>query len=64
MGLGGAGAVVVGHFVGRTLYGVGSFDSITFIATATVIGGAAALASYLPARRAARVNPLSALQAE
>jgi len=64
LGLGGAGALVVGHFLGRTLYGVGSFDSVTFIATATVIGCAAALASYLPARRAARVSPLDALRAE
>jgi predicted permease len=62
--LGGAGALAVGHFLGRTLYGVGSFDSVTFIATAAVIGCAATLASYLPARRAARVNPLHALRAE
>ena len=64
LGLGGAAALVVGHFLGRTLYGVGSFDSVTFLAAATVIGCAAAMASYLPALRAARVNPLNALQAE
>jgi ABC-type antimicrobial peptide transport system permease subunit len=62
--VGGAGALAVGHLLGRTLYGVGSFDAVTFVATATIIGCAASLASYLPARRAARINPLQALQAE
>lgn len=61
--VGGAGALAVGYLLGRTLYGVGSFDAVTFVATAIIIGCSAALASYLPARRAARINPLQALQA-
>lgn len=62
--VGGAGALAVGYVLGRSLYGVGSFDAVTLVSTAVVIGCAAALASYLPARRAARINPLQALQAE
>jgi putative ABC transport system permease protein len=61
---GAAGGLVVSRVLGRTLYGVGTSDAITFVATATVIVCAAGLASYLPARRAAQVNPLHALQAD
>jgi len=46
------------------LFGVHPLDAITLISTVAVIGSLAALASYLPARRAARVDPVFLLKAE
>ena len=40
------------------------FDPWTFAATAAVLGGAAMLASYVPARRGMRVDPVAALRAD
>ncbi len=48
----------------RMLFGVQAWDVATLACVAVVLGGAALLASYLPARRAAGVNPLEALRAE
>ena len=46
------------------LFGVGAWDVSTFVAVAVVLAVAAMLASYLPAHRAASVNPVEALRAE
>lgn len=46
------------------LFGVQSWDLPTLAAVALVLGAAAILASYIPARRAASVNPVEALRAE
>ena len=46
------------------LFGVQSWDAPTLIGVAVALGICALLASYLPARRAARVNPVDALRAE
>ncbi|HKR27385.1 MAG TPA: FtsX-like permease family protein [Acidobacteriaceae bacterium] len=46
------------------LFGVEAWDVPTLAAVATVLGGFALLANYVPARRAARVNPVDALRAE
>jgi predicted permease len=48
----------------KLLFGVESWDAPTLIGVACVLGVAAMLASYLPARRAALVNPVDALRAE
>jgi ABC-type antimicrobial peptide transport system permease subunit len=48
----------------RLLYGVSATDPVTLLAVALVIGLAVFVASYLPARRAARVDPMIALRAE
>ncbi len=46
------------------LFGVRAWDVPTLAAVATVLGMSALLASYIPARRAASVNPVDALRAE
>ena len=46
------------------LFGVRSWDVSTLAATAAVLAISALLASYIPARRAASINPVEALRAE
>jgi ABC-type antimicrobial peptide transport system permease subunit len=46
------------------LYEVAPFDPLTFSATALVVLGLGAAASYVPARRASRVDPAAALRVE
>lgn len=60
--LGLAGAVLVARALARQLYRVGPFDPVAFAGTAAVLIAVAGLASWLPARRAARVDPLVALR--
>src|SRR5271155_940684 len=46
------------------LYGVSPMDPVTYVSVLMVLAASAVLASYLPARRAAAVNPVEALRAE
>ncbi|GJG88994.1 hypothetical protein tb265_41750 [Gemmatimonadetes bacterium T265] len=61
---GAAGAVAVGRLLRARLYGVGPLDPVSLGVTAAVLAGAALLAAWLPARRAARVDPATALRTE
>ena len=47
-----------------SLYEVSPFDPVSFLAVALVLGGIGALACWLPARRATRIDPVIALRAE
>jgi ABC-type antimicrobial peptide transport system permease subunit len=46
------------------LFGVSPLDPLTYVSVLIVLAASAVLASYLPARRAAAVNPVEALRAE
>jgi putative ABC transport system permease protein len=62
--LGVAGAYLVGRTLHSTLYGVGSMDFIATGAVAVVLVTASMVASWVPARRAAAVQPMRALRSE
>jgi macrolide transport system ATP-binding/permease protein len=57
-------SVVAATLMRGLLFGVRSWDVPTLTAVAAVLGVFALLASYIPARRAASVNPVDALRAE
>jgi predicted permease len=60
--LGIAGALLLTRFLGGWLYGIGARDPITFLAAPALFLSIALLASYLPARRATRANPIEAIK--
>ena len=64
MGLGVIGAWGLTRFLSAVLYGVGPVDPVTFAGTIAVLIVTAAAASWLPARRAARLDPVETLRVE
>jgi ABC-type antimicrobial peptide transport system permease subunit len=63
-GAGLAGAIAGGRWIAALLFGVTPADPVTFAAAAFTLAVTAAGATYIPARRAARVDPTEALRAE
>jgi putative ABC transport system permease protein len=64
LGAGILAALATSRVLSSALHGVGPRDPATLAAVVVVLAAAAALASYLPARRAARVDPMTALRNE
>jgi predicted permease len=64
MALGAVASWLVGRSLSGLLYGVTASDPLTFAAMLVVLTCVAALAGYLPARRASRIDPLVALRVE
>jgi len=63
-GLGGAGALVLVQLIKSQLYGVAPHDPATLLGATLLLLAVAALAAWLPARRAAKTDPMVALRCE
>jgi macrolide transport system ATP-binding/permease protein len=64
MAIGVIAALATTRLLGSWLYGVGSTDFWTFVTGGSVLFAAALAASWIPARRAARVDPMAALRCD
>jgi ABC-type antimicrobial peptide transport system permease subunit len=62
--LGLASAIAAARALTSLIFGVTTTDPLTFAGVATALALVALLASYLPARRAARIDPMSALRTD
>ncbi len=59
-----AGCVAVSKLLSSMLFGVSSYDPVTFVGVPLMLLGVALFASYIPARRAVRIDPMVALRYE
>jgi putative ABC transport system permease protein len=57
-------ALIAVRYISSLLFGVGSADPVTLLVACGLFGGAAAAASYIPARRAAAVDPSVTVRSE
>ena len=64
LAIGLVGAVLLSGYLNTQLYQVSPTDPRAYVVVSLALLVVAALASYLPARRAARINPIEALRVE
>jgi len=64
VGLGVAGALVLTRFLASMLYGIRPSDPLTYLGVSLLLAAVAIVASYIPARRATKVDPMEALRYE
>src|SRR5665213_889417 len=64
LGLGIPAALVSGHLMASQLYGVAGYDPLALVGATLVLGLCAAAAGFIPARRAASIEPMQALRTE
>ena len=57
-------ALLGGRLMASLLYGVRTYDPLTIVAAALVLAAFAAIAGFIPARRAATIDPMNALRTE
>ena len=62
--LGSIGALALTRLMSSLLFGVSAIDGLTFCAVALLLASTALVASYVPALRATRVDPVVALREE
>jgi predicted permease len=63
-GIGVLGALAASRLIHSLLFGVGANDLLTFVAVPTFLASIAFIASYIPARRASRIDPSISLRCE
>ena len=57
-------AVATGKLLSGMLYQVGALDPVAFSTAPLLLGAATLIATWLPARRATRISPMTALRTE
>jgi putative ABC transport system permease protein len=60
--IGVAGSLMLSRVLGSLLYGITTRDSLSFLSASCLLFGVALAASFIPARRASRVDPMIALR--
>jgi putative ABC transport system permease protein len=64
VGIGVVGALALARFIESLLYEIPPRDPLTYVVVCVTLGAVALLASYIPALRATRVDPMIALRYE
>ena len=64
VGIGVLGALAISRLMRSLLFGVGANDLVTFVAVPSLLASIAFIASYVPARRASRIDPSISLRCE
>ena len=59
-----AGALLTSQLMTKLVYGVRVTDPTTYVVVAVLLGLVALIASYIPARRATRIDPLAAMRSD
>jgi ABC-type antimicrobial peptide transport system permease subunit len=55
-------ALALSRLAASSLFGVGTYDGVTMVATVAILSAIAAISGFLPANRASRIDPIRALR--